>query len=79
MTTIKYKFESPEAGDSKIFVPGVMLSIDTKVEVISKAGNIYKAILTKTYSKIRDGHLYDYSLLDGELSVADLDELLGLL
>ena len=79
MAIIKGKFESIKAGASQIFVRGNELPINTEVEVTSQYGNIYSAIIIKTHSKVRNGYLYNYTLVDSQPSVADLDELLGLL
>lgn len=47
-------------GTFKVFIRGAEQLTDTKVEVVSRAGDSVYAVITGTYSKISGGYLYTF-------------------
>jgi len=51
---------SGDDGTFKVFIKGAEQLTDTKVEVVSRAGDSVYAVITGTYSKISGGYLYTF-------------------
>lgn len=47
-------------GTFKVYIRGAEQLTDTKVEVVSRAGDSVYAVITGTYSKISGGYLYTF-------------------
>ena len=61
MSTIQAgEWRKGDDGAFKVFIKGAEQLTDTKVEVVSHAGDSVYAVITGTYSKISGGYLYTF-------------------